>query len=109
MRRERSPGREGLAHVFNCISVLVDAFDSQRGQRRVLGGKWLMEPTKYAFHAPIVEKLSVFKIPEHLPALLCASGGKVDPGRDLRRQYLEHALTGLIFQRVWQQEVHSSR
>lgn len=95
---------EGLAHVFNCTSVVADAFDSQRGQRRVLKGKWLMEPTNYAFHAHIVEKLSVFKIPENIPGLFCASGGNVDPDHDFYRQYHEHGLKGLAFQRVWRHE-----
>jgi hypothetical protein len=95
---------EGRAHAFNCTSVIADAFDSEHGQRRVLAGKWLMEPTKYAFHAHIVEKLSVFKIPQNLPALLCASGGNIDPERDFYRLYHEHKLTGLIFRRVWRQE-----
>lgn len=87
------------SYVFNCTCVATGALDNERSVRRVLAGKWLMEPTTYVFHPAIVSKLAIFRIPQQINSLFCVSGGA--PDRDFKRLIDLRALQGLRFIQVW--------
>ena len=96
---------EGLCHVFNCTCVSVDALDPDRSVRRVLAGKWLMEPTKYVFRPQSLRGLSIFRIPEDLGSMFIVRGEDIPSEHDFYLLYKQSKLTGLKFGKVWSEEI----
>lgn len=95
---------EPTCHIFNCTRVSAEALDPERSTRRLLAGKWPMEPTKYAFRARALETLSVFKIPEDIGATLTVRGGGMPLEQDFYGLCQHWQLTGLRFECIWTDE-----
>jgi hypothetical protein len=92
------------AWVWNVTTVSVDAFDNEVGERRLLAGKWRMEPVKWAFRADVIRDLTVFRIPEDPSRYLCVSSAGRE--RDFVREYQSGGFVGLKLVKLW--EEHNS-